>query len=360
MNEFVAAQARVVRRLAERRFLRTRWVAFGAVIALTMGALGMPVALADVTSGDKSVFVEVTPTRIADTRVDLGITNKLSSGSPKVLQVTGSVPIAPSGSATVVPDGATAVVLNVTAVKPSRAAYVAVRPGNPAGTPTTSSLNVLAGAIVPNAVTVGLPTSGGNAGKIQIWYQASGGPGTTDILVDVVGYYDDHRHDDRYYTKAQVKGLIFAQRTFVGMLQADGTKRDNGAYTSNRSSAGVYNLTFDTTGLGVATSQMPPNVTATPSYFCANGTTLQADWLGYTEFPLGVVVNFSASIRTFNAAAVAADCSTQFHITFVSPPSLVLSEPDAAAPNSPTSDVPAGTPIVCRNEREGPVCEPAG
>ena len=238
---------------------RTRWVALGAVIALAVGAWGMPVALAAVTSGDKPVFVDVSPQRIADTQFDIGITNPFSSGTPKVLQVTGDVPVAPSGTATVVPDGATGVVLNVTAVNPSRGGFVSVRPGNPGGAPTTSNLNVVTGVTVPNQVTIGLPTGGGSPGRIQIWYQASGGPGSTDVLVDVVGYFDDHRHDDRYYTEAQTRGLIFDQRTLVGTLNGDdGSKLDSGAYTSSQFGTGAYSVTFLTTGLGILPAQMPP------------------------------------------------------------------------------------------------------
>ncbi len=315
---------------------RTRWVALGAVVALAVGAWGMPVALAAVTSGDKPVFVDVSPQRIADTRFDIGITNPFSSGTPKVLQVTGDVPVAPSGTATVVPDGATGVVLNVTAVNPSRGGFVSVRPGNPGGAPTTSNLNVVTGVTVPNQVTIGLPTGGGSPGRIQIWYQASGGPGSTDILVDVVGYFDDHRHDDRYYTEAQTRGLIFDQRTLVGTLNGDdGSKLDSGAYTSSRFGTGAYSVTFLTTGLGILPAQMPPNPTAVAHHFCPNGSTAQTGWSAFTTFD-GEVINFSITIETFNAAGAAADCDTQFHINFAAPSSLVLSEADAAAPVDPT------------------------
>src|SRR5262245_28452743 len=179
---------------------RTRAIALvaSATVGLVAGALSMPVALATISSGERSTFVDVDPRRILDTRSNLGLAGKLASSVPRQLQVTGSVPVAPSGTATVVPSGATGVVLNVTAVKPTRAGFVAVRPGNPAGAPSTSNLNVPAGAILPNQVTVGLPANG----KIQLWYQGSGG-GTTDLLVDVVGYYDNHIHDDRYLEQSK-------------------------------------------------------------------------------------------------------------------------------------------------------------
>ena len=88
-----------------------------------------------------------------------------------------------------VPAGATGVLLNVTVVGPSAAGYLSVRPGDASGAPSTSSLNFNAGDVVPNAVQVGLPTAGANAGKIDITYDAFGQAGpTTEVLIDVVGY----------------------------------------------------------------------------------------------------------------------------------------------------------------------------
>ena len=237
MNGYLGNARKASRELAEQWRHRRRWVALGAVIALTVGALGMPFAQADVTSGDKPVFVAVSPKRLLDTRFNIGLSGKFSTGVPRLLKITGNVPVAPSGTATVVPAGASGVVLNVTVVNPSKAGFLSVRPGDATGSPSTSNLNFLAGVTIPNEVTIGLPTAGGNADKIQIWYQANSTPGTTDVLVDVVGYYDDHHHDDRYYrknqtySKSQVKDIVFDQRTFVGKIAGDGSKLDGGAYT---------------------------------------------------------------------------------------------------------------------------------
>lgn len=356
MNGVPGTLVNASRRHLTGRYGRTRWIALGAAISLLVGAFGSG-ALALVTSGDKPVFVDVTPQRIADTRFDIGITNALSSGTPKLLQVTGSVPIAPSGTAVVVPDGASAVALNVTAVNPSRAGFVSVRPGNPGAAPTTSNLNVVAGVTVPNAVTVGLPIGGGNDGKIQIWFQASG-PGTTDILVDVVGYYDNHNHDDRYYTKAQVRNIVFDHAPIVGWIDSDGSKLDGGAYTSSRSSAGVYAAFFNVTGIGIKDVQMPPNVVASPSTFCANGTFLEAEWAGYGTFGSDVTY-FSIQVNTFNAALAPTDCSFHFHINFDAPATLVLSPEGLPAADDPSAAFPAGTRVDCRNAETGPVCAPA-
>jgi hypothetical protein len=90
----------------------------------------------------------------------------------------------------VIPAGATGVSLNVTVVNSSANGFVSIRPGDALGAPSTSNVNFDAGDIVANAVAVRLPTTGVDAGKIEITYDAYGALGATaDILIDIVGYY---------------------------------------------------------------------------------------------------------------------------------------------------------------------------
>jgi hypothetical protein len=104
------------------------------------------------------------------------------------LKVTGSIPTT-TGNQVVVPTGATGVLLNVTAVSPTANGFLSIRPADAPGAPTTSSLNVVSGEILPNGVAVSLPTAGADAGKIEITFDAYGTAGpTTDVLIDVVGY----------------------------------------------------------------------------------------------------------------------------------------------------------------------------
>jgi hypothetical protein len=110
------------------------------------------------------------------------------------LKVTGSIPTATSGgvvNAVVVPAGATAVVLNVTAVNPTAGGYVSLRPGDATGAPTVSTLNVTAGGTFPNGATITIPTTGAHAGQIQVWYEAEYTTvGSTELLIDIAGYYE--------------------------------------------------------------------------------------------------------------------------------------------------------------------------
>ena len=168
---------------------RSRWAAIGAAVAVSLGAGGLFVAQA-APGTTESTIVAVSPERILDTRdpVNVGLPGPFVSQVSQKLQVTGSIPTA-TGPKTVVPGGATGVLLNVTSVGSTADGFISIRPGDATGAPTTSSLNVSAGVIVPNSVQVAMPTAGANAGKIDITWDAFGAAGpTTDILIDVVGY----------------------------------------------------------------------------------------------------------------------------------------------------------------------------
>ena len=128
-----------------------------------------------------------------DTRRDLGLV-AVTDGVAGTLKVTGSIPTATSSGVVnevVVPAGATAVVLNVTAVNPTSNGYVSLRPGDATGAPTVSTLNVTAGGTFPNGATITVPTTGAHAGEIQVWYEAEYTTvGSTELLIDIAGYYE--------------------------------------------------------------------------------------------------------------------------------------------------------------------------
>lgn len=81
-----------------------------------------------------------------------------------------------------VPARATAVVLNVVAVSPTKQGWFTVYPGG-AGLPNASNLNFTAGAVVPNAVIAGL----GGDGTVAITNAAQGG--NTHVVADLAGYF---------------------------------------------------------------------------------------------------------------------------------------------------------------------------
>ena len=190
--------------------LRTRWSAIGAAVAITLGAGGIGFAQAAVDSGDKPITVTVDSKRILDTRINLGLAGGFAKDTPREVQVTGAVDVATdTGTAeeTVVPDGATAVLVNVTVVFPTDQGFLTLRAGGATGAPSTSTVNFQAGSVEPNAATVDLSADG----KVQVWVFMPDAAAKADVLIDVVGYTVDHNHDDRYYTKADVDALLAAK-----------------------------------------------------------------------------------------------------------------------------------------------------
>ena len=175
------------------RLFGIRGFVAGVVVASVVGAGGLAVVRATSGSSSASSFVPVTPQRVVDTRSDLGLV-EVTDGVAGTLKVTGSIPTATSSgvvNAVVVPAGATAVVLNVTAVNPTAGGYVSLRPGDATGAPTVSTLNVTAGGTFPNGATITVPTTGTYAGQIKVWYEAEYTTvGSTELLIDIAGYYE--------------------------------------------------------------------------------------------------------------------------------------------------------------------------
>jgi len=145
-----------------------------------------------------STFTPITPYRVCDTRsgnpsglvaagTDLAQCEGKTLGAPNPSTLT--IPIASTYADTVssgphttdgVPAGATAVVLNVTAINPSSGGYLTVWPAGVAQ-PVVSNLNFTRGEVVANSVIVPVSSSG----KVSV-YNSSG---TTNIAVDVAGYF---------------------------------------------------------------------------------------------------------------------------------------------------------------------------
>ena len=184
--------------------MRARWSAIGAAVAISLGAGGLSMAQAAVTSGEKPVTVTVEPTRILDTRVDLGLSGPFADATPRDIRVTGPVPVAPSGTSVVVPDDAVGVIVNVTVVGPTDGGFLSLRPGGSSGTPSASNVNFVAGVNAPNAATVDLSADG----AIQLWLDTNSDSGNADVLMDIVGYTVDHNHDDRYHTRSEVDDAL--------------------------------------------------------------------------------------------------------------------------------------------------------
>ena len=170
--------------------IRTRWAAVGAAVAITLGAGGIGITHATTSSGEMPVYVPIEPCRLADTR-------------PAFLVGTRATPIGADESYTLsgwgtvgdctLPSGTTGLSLNVTATDPTQATFLTLFPA--ASTrPTASHLNPTPGQPpTPNAVNVDLDASG----EFSVFNRF----GTVHIIIDVVGYFDDHVHTRRRHRR---------------------------------------------------------------------------------------------------------------------------------------------------------------
>jgi hypothetical protein len=119
---------------------------------------------------DGSKFTALSPVRVLDTRSGLGVP---------------AAPVPAGGTITVdlseqVPEGTTAVVLNLTGVAPTSSTYVTVWPAEEPR-PIVSNLNLAAGETRANAVTVAL----GASRSLSLFNNA----GRVNLVADLSGYY---------------------------------------------------------------------------------------------------------------------------------------------------------------------------
>lgn len=126
----------------------------------------------------------INPIRVYDSRVSSPFFGPIAAGQVRTLaiddgrdRVTGAV-VQPNA----VPGDATAIVFNLTVARTSGRGFLSVTP-EPDTNPSTSTVNWgTDDAVVANSSLVGL----GAGGNVSVY---CGGVGSTDFIVDVVGYY---------------------------------------------------------------------------------------------------------------------------------------------------------------------------
>ena len=178
--------------------IRQRFVAAATVSCLVAGAAVVSTTISTGTvlalpGASESTTVNVSPTRGLDTRVNVGLTGKFLSKVSRKFQVTGTIPTYDETTKVttnkeVVPSGATGVIMNITAIAPTGPGFLAIRPGDATGDPSTAGLNFNTGDVIPNHITVNLPTTGPNAGQIDMTYGQEALGHTMDVVIDIVGY----------------------------------------------------------------------------------------------------------------------------------------------------------------------------
>ena len=170
---------------------------FGVAIASVLMPFGQPqIASAasstpgstPATSTSPGAYTPVTPYRVCDTRPPGGTvaanqcdndstgagSGAITQGATRVVTVDGVGPVPGVGM------GVTAVVVNVTAVTPTKNTYLSVYPDGATNGSKTSNLNPNAGAVLANLVEVGVAADG----KIDVYNNM----GSTNVVLDVEGY----------------------------------------------------------------------------------------------------------------------------------------------------------------------------
>jgi hypothetical protein len=152
-----------------------------------------------VTTGEKAVFVPIAPCRLFDLRPAPDTVGPrsaaLGAGETYTQAVRGA-----NGLCNI-PADATAVAMNVTAVGGTAGSFLTIWPADVSPRPLASNLNWVPGSPpTPNKVDVKLSVDG----NINLFNLA----GSVSVLADVVGYYADHNHDDRYFTKTESQAQL--------------------------------------------------------------------------------------------------------------------------------------------------------
>lgn len=138
-----------------------------AVLAAGLSIGGVARAAGADATVASSAFTPVSPARVVDTRSG----SPIPANTPRDFQITGSV----------VPDTASAVMINVTATRSQAGGWLQVLPTGRATIGTSSTLNLdEAGKDTPNASFAPL----GDGGRLTVYATF-----TTDVIIDVFGYF---------------------------------------------------------------------------------------------------------------------------------------------------------------------------
>ena len=240
-------------------------------------------AVTPVAAGVPSKYHPVTPVRVLDTRKGIGLSGKLSAGVPRTFTIAGHNGI---------PSGATAITGNATVVNSTAASSIYLGPA-PLAHPTTYTMSFNKGQIANRGVTVALST----AGALSVTYKASSG--TTDLVLDVTGYFATTAGGDTYH--ALTPARVLDTRKGIGL---------SGKLTANTP------RTFKVWGHGgVPTSAkaVTGNVTV------VNSTTAWAVYLGPAPVakPGASTINFLAGQIAGNSLTVALSSTGSLSATFM-------------------------------------------
>jgi hypothetical protein len=188
-----------------------------------------------------------------------------------------------------------ALAINVTALKGTKAGYIQVYPENVSTPPAASSLNFAAGQTVANMVIA--PTSYNATAKIPAINVKNTSSGSTEVIVDVVGFYDqDATVGLRFHAIAPKR--IIDTRTGTGGVKAPLAKNTTRKYTAPAAVAGA-----DTFALVANTTAVAPTA-----------STYLTVWDGSSSRPTISNLNAAAGQVVANATVAPLDDTNAFNV----------------------------------------------
>ena len=250
---------------------------------------GSALATATYSVDVNGVYHPISPIRVCDTR-STAATNQCNSGGNGTLQAGSVLTVQITNEASDnVPTGATAAVLNITAISSASSpagGFITVWPSNDT-MPNASTLNFQGGEIVPNLTQIQLSPTG----QIKI-YNFNG---STDILVDVEGWIGPN-------PTGTTAGSYFNSISPYRICDTRSTSVSNQCNTGGNgtlSSSTTQNLTVQITGEGGIPKT---GVTAVALNLTATDTTA---WSFLTVWPSGTEPTASNSNWTAGGQTVA-------------------------------------------------------
>ncbi len=277
---------------------------------------------ANAVSTDALTFVAITPCRLVDTRGTAAGFNGIAPFSGPSIPPAGTLTIpvrltteaaantepAPCG---LIPTIAQAYSFNLTVVPHAGGVvdYVSLWPaGSPQ--PFVATLDDPQGMIVSNAAIVpGGTPAGGVWGGVSVY---NAGPATTDVVIDMNGYFAAPTDLDGYYNTAIGAGTLASNTTGIGNT-ASGYVALNSNTTGSDNTAGGYGALFtNTTGNGnVATGYgaLFSNTTGNGNVASGNNA-LYFNTTGYDNTASGFWALVNNTTGQFNVASGAQALNT--------------------------------------------------
>jgi hypothetical protein len=169
-----------------------------------------------------ATYHPVAPGRVLDTRptsgsrIHIGLSGKFTNKAVRTIAVAGVKGL--GWSSALVPANATAITANLTIVNATSAGFASLGP-TVAAVPKTSTINVAAGKIIANGVTVSL-----RSGTIQAVWDGTNGS-SADFLLDVTGYFLSGSGGLSFYLLDPYRVLDSSQGTGLSGSFATGTAR---------------------------------------------------------------------------------------------------------------------------------------